>query len=185
MVKIAIWCRHKNDNIIGIGSNIPWHVSSDFKRFNRITRNKSLLVGQTTYESFPNHTLPNRKIYILTFEKNYQVSDTANHFVIELDKVHDITDELYISGGASIYKLMMERLEADFIVDCVYNGPLNSDLKGKPVDITKSVEIMHQSYKKITDDFLLDNIATSIWAKKNMPLDEKTFNHLKTAIYNI
>ena len=37
MTKIAIWCRHDGDNIIGIGPNIPWHISSDFKRFRRIT----------------------------------------------------------------------------------------------------------------------------------------------------
>ena len=122
MSKIAVWCRHKEDNIIGIGPNIPWHVSSDFKRFQRLTKHKALLVGQTTYESFPNRTLPNRKIYILTFEQDYQVSDPDNHFVIPLETVKDINEELYISGGASIYKLMMEKLMPDFIVDSVYMG---------------------------------------------------------------
>ena len=67
MTKIAVWCRHKEDNIIGIGPNIPWHISSDFKRFRRITENACITCGQTTYESFPNRTLPNRKIYVLTF----------------------------------------------------------------------------------------------------------------------
>ncbi|MBR6730743.1 MAG: dihydrofolate reductase [Alphaproteobacteria bacterium] len=184
MTKIAVWCRHKEDNIIGIGPNIPWHVSSDFKRFQRLTTHKALLVGQTTYESFPNRTLPNRKIFILTFEKEYQVSDPKNHFVIPLEEVNQIQEELYISGGASIYKLMMEKLVPDFIVDSVYLGDLKEGLTGNPVSITPSVQIMEKEYEKITDDFLLDNVATTIWAKKGAQIDEETLTHLKNAIYN-
>lgn len=185
MVKIAIWCRHLETSIIGIGSNIPWHVSSDFKRFKRITENKALLVGQTTYESFPNRTLPNRKIYILTFEKDYQVSDPMNHKVIPLEKVQDIQEELYISGGASIYQLMMEKQMPDLIVDSAYMGEIDPSFDGKPVTISKSIELMLKNYQKITDDFVLDNINTTIWAKKGQVVDEKVLEHLKNQIYNV
>lgn len=184
MKKIAVWCRHIGDDIIGIGPNIPWHISSDFKRFQRLTKHKSLLVGQTTYESFPNKTLPNRKIYILTFDQNYQVSDKDNHFVIDLKKINNIEDELYISGGASIYQLTMERLIPDFIVDSVYHGPLKKGLEGTPVSISKSIEIMEKEYEKITPDFDLDNVSTAIWVKKGQAIDETTLTHLKNAIYN-
>lgn len=184
MVKIALWCRHQSDNIIGIGPNIPWHISSDFKRFKRLTKNKALLVGQTTYESFPNRTLPNRKIYILSFDKNYEVSDKENHQLIPLENVSTIQEELYISGGASVYQLMMERLEPDFVVDCVYMGQIDTTLTGQPVTITKSIEIMHQHYEKITDDFILDEVATAIWAKKGTSINQQTLNHLTNAIFN-
>ncbi len=184
MVKIAIWCRHIGDNIIGIGPSIPWHISSDFKRFKRITNGKALLVGQTTYESFPNRTLPNRKIYILTFETDYQVSDLSMHQVIPLEKVADIQEELYISGGASIYQLMMEQKMPDLIVDSLYMGELNPHLTGKPVSIQKSIDLMEKNYHKISDDFILDNINTTIWAKNGAMVDEKVLAHLKNAIYN-
>ena len=185
MVKIAIWCRHMGDNIIGIGPDIPWHISSDFKRFRRLTDGKALLVGQTTYESFPNRTLPNRKIYILTFEKDYQVSDPSMHQVIPLEKVADIQEELYISGGASIYQLMMEKSMPDLIVDSLYMGELNPGLTGAPVSIQKSIDLMEKNYHKITNDFILDNINTTIWAKKGETVDEKTLAHLKNQIYNV
>ena len=183
MVKIAIWCRHENDNIIGIGPHIPWHVSSDFKRFKRITVNKSLIVGQTTYESFPNRTLPNRKIYILTFEKDYQVSDPTNHKVIPLDEVQTIQEELYIAGGASIYKLMMETIKPDFVVDSIYKKPIDSELKGNPVDITPAINVLKAEYEKITADFSLDDIDTAIWIKKGITPDEQTLSHLKNSIF--
>lgn len=82
MTKVAIWCRHKGDNIIGIGPHIPWHVKSDFRRFRRITTGQALAAGQKTYESFPGRTLPDRRIFVLTPEENYEVSDPEKHFVV-------------------------------------------------------------------------------------------------------
>ena len=33
MTKVAIWCRHEADNLIGIGDDIPWHIPSDSRFF--------------------------------------------------------------------------------------------------------------------------------------------------------
>ena len=55
----------------------------------------------------------------------------------------------------------------------------------KPVTISKSIELMLQNYQKITDDFVLDNINTTIWAKKGQVVDEKVLEHLKNQIYNV
>ena len=57
MTKIAVWCRHDGDNLIGIGAKIPWHIPSDFRRFRKLTESEALVVGEKTYESFPNRTL--------------------------------------------------------------------------------------------------------------------------------
>ena len=147
MTKIAVWCRHENDNIIGIGPNIPWHIPSDFKRFRRITENAAITCGQTTYESFPNRTLPNRKIYVLTFDVNYDVSDKKNHFVVNNPQdLKKFDDTLYICGGASIYKMFMLNDAPEVIVDSCYHGTLNANLTGTPVTITECIEAMHKNY---------------------------------------
>ena len=77
MTKVAIWCRHDGDNIIGVGADIPWCVPSDSKRFRNITKEQTLVVGKKTYESFPNRTLPNRKFLVVTRQTDYEVSDTS------------------------------------------------------------------------------------------------------------
>lgn len=183
MVKIAIWCRHAGDNIIGIGPTIPWHVSSDFKRFKRITQGKSLLVGEKTYESFPNHTLPNRKIYVLTFNKEYEVSDSDAHFVLnDIADVDLIQDELYISGGASIYKLFMEKRLPDIVVESVYQGELDAGLTGDKIDVTPCVTVLKKDYEKITQDDELDNILTSVWVKKGITPNKDVLNHIIKSI---
>ncbi len=188
MTITAVWCRHEKDNIIGIGANIPWHVSSDFKRFRRITSNASLVAGQTTYESFPNRTLPNRKIYVLTFDANYNVSDNKNHFVVtDINRFKNFNGALYIAGGASVYKAFMtgdEALMPDIVVDCTYLGKLDPDLKGAPVDISPCITSLALQYNQISKDYFEDNIRTRVYTKKGRAVDKNILNHIIEAIEN-
>lgn len=45
MAKVAVWCRHVGDNIIGIGSQIPWSVPSDVQKFVRIITGQDVVMG--------------------------------------------------------------------------------------------------------------------------------------------
>ena len=185
MTKIAVWCRHERDDIIGIGPNIPWHIPSDFKRFRRITEKACIVCGQTTYESFPNRTLPNRKIYILTFDKNYEVSDSKNHFVVnDAKKLKDFEEPLYICGGASIYKLFMQQQPPEIIVDSCYHGDINPNLTGTPIDISESIDLMKKNYRQISPDYKEDNVTTTIWIKKGEFIPQEILKHITISIIN-
>ena len=185
MTKIAIWCRHEQDNIIGIGPNIPWHIPSDFKRFRRITENSNITCGQTTYESFPNQTLPNRKIYVLTFDKNYQVSDENNHYVVtDAMSLQDFSEPLYICGGASIYKMFMRNMVPDVIVDSCFHGELNPNLEGHAVDISECIDIMYRHYQKISEDYKEDNVTTTVWRRNDAIVPQEVLNHIILSIIN-
>ncbi len=185
MTKIAIWCRHKNDNIIGIGPNIPWHIPSDFRRFRRITEKSCITCGQTTYESFPNRTLPNRKIYILSFDEKYEVSDKKNHFVVNNPKeLCCVKEPLYICGGASVYKMFMQNDAPEVIVDSCYEGELNPSLSGALVDITTCIEAMYKDYVKVSPDYNEDNVITTIWVKKGSEVSKEILNHITLSIIN-
>ena len=185
MTKIAVWCRHKDDNIIGIGPNIPWHISSDFKRFRRITENACITCGQTTYESFPNRTLPNRKIYVLTFDENYEVSDKKNHFVVNDAKaLKEFEEPLYVCGGASIYKMFMQNMAPDIVVDSCFMGELNPELKGEPVDISECIELMKKNYMQISPNYEEDNVITTVWVKKGEFVSQEVLKHITMSIIN-
>ena len=181
MTKIAVWCRHDGDNLIGIGAKIPWHIPSDFRRFRKLTESEALVVGEKTYESFPNRTLPNRDIHILTLTPAYEVSDPAHHFVH-----HDIKDfkefepNLYICGGATIYKLFMssgDKLMPDVIVDCKYLGAVDA-LEGPRIDITPCIETMEKKYLKMSPDYEQENVLTSLWVKKGDFIDQGVLKKL-------
>lgn len=186
MTKVAIWCRHQDDNVIGIGPKIPWHVKSDFQRFRRITEGQSLVAGQTTYESFPNRTLPNRKIYVLTLDAAYQVSDPENHAVVnDVNLFKEWDEDLYIAGGATVYKLFMTggaKLMPEIVVDCVYHGPLDSDVKGEKVCITPCVESLNKNYRQISRDYELDHITTRILVRKGEFVEQNVLKRIVKAI---
>lgn len=186
MTKVAVWCRHTGDNIIGIGPNIPWHVKSDFKRFRRITEGQNLVAGQTTYESFPNRTLPNRDIFVLTFDENYEVSDHEHHFVVtDINDFKDFEGDLYISGGASIYKLFMTgspKLMPDIVVDCMYCGDVDAKLEGTKIDITPCIEVLQKSYRQISQDYELDDIVTTVWVRKGEFVEQNVLKRIIQAI---
>ena len=188
MTIVAIWCRHKDDNIIGIGANIPWHISSDFKRFKEVTKEQNIVAGQTTYESFPNRTLPNRNIFVLTFDENYEVSNNEKHFVVtDIKKLKSFDGDLYIAGGASVYKCFMtldEDLMPDIIVDSVFQGELNSELEGDIIDISASVSVMEKEYTKVTPDYELDNVLTSAWLKKGVAAEQEVLAKIMNIIKN-
>ena len=186
MTKIAVWCRHAQDNIIGIGAQIPWKILSDFKRFRRITEGQSLVAGEKTYETFPNRTLPNRKIYVLTFNLDYQVSDVENHFVVtDINKFQNFDGNLFIAGGASIYKAFMtgnENLMPEIIVDSMFKGDINPNLKGEQINITPCIDVMKSEYDKVSTDYELDDVITTVWVKKGSSPDKKILQHIITAI---
>ena len=188
LMKIAVWCRHKDDNIIGIGPNIPWRISSDFKRFRRLTEGQYLVAGERTYESFPNRTLPNRKIAVLTFNTDYEVSDPTAHKVVnDIKFFKDFEPDLYIVGGASIYKAFVTgsaKLVPDIIVDSMYCGDLNPELEGQPVDISACIEVMRKDYRQISQNYELDNVVTTVWVKKNSFIEQATLKHIIQAIEN-
>lgn len=186
MTKVAIWCRHKDDNVIGIGPNIPWHISSDFKRFKRITLGQNLVVGEKTYESFPNRTLPERKIFVATFNPEYEVSDKNNHFIInDVNWFKEFQKDLYIAGGASIYKLFLtspSKLNPDIVVDSIYTGELNPELQGDKIDITPCVEFMGKNYIKVSKDYEQDGITTSVYVKISAFVEQSVLKRILAAI---
>lgn len=186
MTKVAVWCRHKDDNVIGIGPHIPWHIASDFKRFRRLTEGQNLVAGEKTYESFPNRTLPNRNIFVLSFNKDYEVSDSKHHFVVnDLNDFKAFDGDLFLAGGAGTYKAFMSggaKLMPDIIVDSCFLGDLDVNLKGEKVDITLCIDEMKKSYIQISKDYELDNVLTTVWVKKGNFIDQAMLKHIITAI---
>lgn len=169
MTKIAIWCRHEGDNVIGIGAEIPWNIPSDSRRFRNLTKEKTLVVGKKTYESFPNRTLPNRRLIVVTRQPDYEVSDSQNHRIVsDLKSLKDYPEDLYISGGAVIYDAFFEEpaLRPEIVVDCVYHGALKDGISGESASVDKSVTVLEKKYMPLSQHFEMDNVTTTVWLLK-------------------
>jgi len=92
----------------GIGKNnvIPWHLSSDLKRFKKLTMGHHIIMGRKTYESIARQ-LPGRKMLILSTRPAYEVIDGLVFNSI-LDAVEysekQGESELFIIGGGEVFK---------------------------------------------------------------------------------
>ena len=90
---------------IGIRGSLPWHIKEELQLFKRNTMNKTILMGQTTYDNLPG-SLPGRKVIVVTLDSNYAkdgVEITNDLIKFLVDHQYDET-EYIICGGASIYK---------------------------------------------------------------------------------
>lgn len=90
---------------IGKGNDMPWHISSDLKRFKELTTGHSIVMGRKTWESLPKRPLPNRLNVVLTRNLGFKAEGAeVIHSIDELEKLN-LKGEIFIIGGAEVYKL--------------------------------------------------------------------------------
>jgi dihydrofolate reductase len=94
---------------IGKNNDLLWHLSSDLKRFKKLTTGHPVVMGRRTWESLPKRPLPGRRNIVFTQNTDFK-ADGAEvvHSVNSLFKVlKDYDDEVFVMGGASIYQLLL------------------------------------------------------------------------------
>ena len=85
-------------------NGMPWHNKEDLQHFKKTTLNKTILMGKTTYLAI-GRPLPNRKTIVVT--KSGLEDDrieVRNDLIEVIQEYKERKADLYISGGASIYK---------------------------------------------------------------------------------
>ena len=119
------------DDNLGIGRDgkLPWHNKYDLQHFKYYTEGKVCVMGRKTWDSLPVKPLPfrtncvvSKDIYADKHDNSDRVfssiSDCVNHW-------KNITNELIIIGGASIYEQFMPH--ATHMVLTHINGNYNCD----------------------------------------------------------
>lgn len=97
------------NDAIGKGNKLIWHLSDDLKRFKTLTNGHHIIMGRKTFESFPK-PLPNRTHVVITRQTNYKVPDG----VIVVNNLEDAIDacksdaQPFIIGGGEIYKQALD-----------------------------------------------------------------------------
>ena len=85
-------------------NGMPWNVPEDLQHFKATTLNKTILMGLTTYQAI-RRPLPNRKTIVVSFEpfedERVEVRSSLEEVI---EEYRSSGEDLFISGGASIYK---------------------------------------------------------------------------------
>jgi len=111
---ISIIVAAAENNAIGKGNQLLWHLPNDFKFFKQKTLEKSLIMGRKTFESL-NGALPRRRNIVITRQPDYQPAGAeVVHSLAEALERCKGEEEVFIGGGAEIYK------QAIVLVDRIY-----------------------------------------------------------------
>jgi dihydrofolate reductase len=94
------------NGVIGREGGLPWHVSSDLKRFKEITLGKPVIMGRKTWESLPRKPLPGRRNIVLTRQHGFTATgaEVAQTPEDALKLVGD-APEVMVIGGGEVYRL--------------------------------------------------------------------------------
>lgn len=104
---------------IGINNKLPWHLPADLKFFKTVTMGHPILMGRKTYDSI-GKPLPGRRNVILT--QNVQFHAEGCEIVHSVEEaVEQFRDEeLFVIGGAEIFRLMASEADRMYITSIDY-----------------------------------------------------------------
>jgi len=95
------------NNELGLDNKLIWHLPQDMKLFRENTMNKNVVMGLKTFQSLPK-LLKGRHHIVITHQNIENPDITIVHSIEELFAyLQTIDDDVYIIGGASIYKALM------------------------------------------------------------------------------
>ncbi len=94
------------NNVIGKDNDLIWHLPNDLKYFMNTTKGHTIVMGRKTWESIGSKPLKNRSNIIITRQRDFTAEGgiVVNSISQAVAKTPDTEDELFIVGGAEIYK---------------------------------------------------------------------------------
>lgn len=117
-----------NKYAIGNGGNLIYRLSSDLKRFRKLTTNHVTIMGKNTHLEI-NKPLPNRINVVLSRTEGFNpegvfVYDSLENALNQLELIKNDTSEVFVIGGEQLFK------EALPLANKVYLTHIHDDLEG-------------------------------------------------------
>ena len=151
---------------IGWKNTIPWHLTSDLKRFKNLTMGHHLIMGRKTFEAI-GKPLPGRVNLVITRNPQYQPEGcqiVENYLdALRLAEKNGET-EVFVIGGAEIYRQALP--SADLIYLTKIHGIVTADTYFPALDElvweTTHIEVLPREGKDQFDStyMILTRIST-------------------------
>jgi len=113
---IGLIVAYGKNRVIGNKGCIPWRIKGEQRRFKELTTGNVVVMGRKSYEEI-GRPLPNRMTYVVSRTKNFDQEGVKT--VSSIQEAIDLAGEknVYISGGAGIYKEAMPYVEKMYITE--------------------------------------------------------------------
>ena len=116
------------NNAIGKGGGMPWHLPDELKYFRLTTTGKPVVMGRKTWESIPENRrpLPDRRNIVVTRQTGYTAegADVVPGVDEAVKLATTSSDEVFIIGGSQLYGYGME------IADRLYFTRVHTEIDG-------------------------------------------------------
>jgi dihydrofolate reductase len=104
---------------IGKDGDLLCHLPRDLEYFKKMTLDKTVIMGRVTLESLPGSKgLPKRRNIVLTRDASYEAVNAE--IVHSYEEIEEIVsglpeDEVFVIGGAQIYKDMLPKCSTCYV----------------------------------------------------------------------
>ena len=118
-MKIMMIVAMDEQETIGQDEELPWRLSSDLKRFKKLTMAdgfNAVVMGRKTWDSLPKKFRPLSERLNIVMSRDTKWSDEGAEIALYPGRAIEIAyangcDELWIIGGAQIYELYLNRID--------------------------------------------------------------------------
>ncbi|MCF6242675.1 MAG: dihydrofolate reductase [Bacteroidales bacterium] len=158
MIRLSIIAAIDKNNAIGYKNDLLCYLPADLKHFKELTTGHSIVMGRKTFESLPKGALPNRKNIVLTRNKDFNcLNCTIIHSVDELYNLEHDKEEIFIIGGAQIYKLFINKADKLYLTHIHHEFEADTffpELNQKDWEITKQEDFEADEKNKYRFSFV-------------------------------
>lgn len=122
---ISIVVAIAENNAIGKENKLLWHLPADLRHFKEVTTGHTIIMGRKTYDSV-GKPLPNRRNIVITRKSGLKIPGVeVVHTLEEALVLCDEDEEVFIGGGAEIYKMAMSLTDKIYLT--VVKGIFDAD----------------------------------------------------------
>ncbi|WP_261343131.1 dihydrofolate reductase [Rubripirellula amarantea] len=147
--------------VIGLNGDMPWRLSSDLRRFKKLTLGGVLIMGRKTYDSI-GRPLPGRQTVVITRQDEWSADGV--HRAKSPEEALEVAAELagsakngaYVVGGAEIYRQLMPSCEKVFLTRVLsqVQGDTHLDLDLSGFDIVEQTRIPASDRDDVPTEFV-------------------------------
>lgn len=103
------------NGVIGREGTIPWHLSTDLRRFRKLTMGHPMIMGRKTFESI-GRPLPGRTSIVLTRQPDFQPEGVTvvSEWEAALAEV-SAAPEYFVIGGGDVYRLALPHVDRIYL----------------------------------------------------------------------
>ena len=144
---ITIIAAIAKNNALGKDNDLIWYLPGDLKRFKKTTTGHHILMGRNTFESI-GKPLPNRTSIIITKnEKYFKDGCLVANSLEEAVELAKEDDQIFIIGGAQVYKYAMENNIGDTLDITLVHHEFEADVFFPEIDPEIWKEVAREDFK--------------------------------------